>query len=438
MSKYDAIVVGAGLAGVTAARELQHRGLKTLVLEARPRLGGRAWTTDFAGGPIEMGGQNVHWTEPFIWSEITRYGMKIQEIPPFETYCIATKDGLERYSSKEALLELGKGFDAFYEGMADVIPRPHDPLHFSDRVAAIDNLSVQDRLNQITLTPDSARWLMPWLTMRCGGSLETGAFAWMVKFYAAAGANWMKMLEYSSRYRLTEGMGVLAKHILDDSKAEVRFNSPVVGIDDDGASVKVTTRDGQEHTASVAVVATSGNMWSRIRFSRPLSDVKRNASQRGLQTPNALTKLWALVRGDVENVYVQRPNHKDHPIIHLRKDHVRENGLTQVIGFCIDPTLDSNDHALVARLFKETLPNPDVEVVAVIGQNWVQDEFTMGGTSLLRPGQLSALRELRAAEGNLAFATADISNSLPGFDGAVETGINGAREALKILRQREN
>lgn len=42
---YDAIVIGGGFAGVTAARELQAQGKRTLILEARDRLGGRAWTT---------------------------------------------------------------------------------------------------------------------------------------------------------------------------------------------------------------------------------------------------------------------------------------------------------------------------------------------------------------------------------------------------------
>ncbi|MGE0068338.1 MAG: FAD-dependent oxidoreductase, partial [Solirubrobacterales bacterium] len=42
--KVDAVVVGAGFAGLTVARELSRRGHATLVLEARDRIGGRTWT----------------------------------------------------------------------------------------------------------------------------------------------------------------------------------------------------------------------------------------------------------------------------------------------------------------------------------------------------------------------------------------------------------
>ena len=40
---YDVIVIGAGFAGVTAARDLASAGRSVLVLEARDRLGGRTW-----------------------------------------------------------------------------------------------------------------------------------------------------------------------------------------------------------------------------------------------------------------------------------------------------------------------------------------------------------------------------------------------------------
>lgn len=53
---YDAIVVGVGFAGVTAARELRAAGLRVLVLEARPRVGGKAFSQTFAGKTIDLGG----------------------------------------------------------------------------------------------------------------------------------------------------------------------------------------------------------------------------------------------------------------------------------------------------------------------------------------------------------------------------------------------
>jgi NADPH-dependent 2,4-dienoyl-CoA reductase/sulfur reductase-like enzyme len=74
LADYDAIVIGGGFAGVTAARELHQNGLRVLLLEARPRIGGRTFTSEVGGHELELGGAFFHWTQPHAWAEITRYG----------------------------------------------------------------------------------------------------------------------------------------------------------------------------------------------------------------------------------------------------------------------------------------------------------------------------------------------------------------------------
>jgi len=430
---FDVIVIGGGLAGVTAARELTHRGQKVVLLEARPRLGGRAYTKQFGGANIEMGGQNVYWTEPFIWSEITRYQLPITEVVPFDTYAVAEKGDLRRYPSAEAGRQLGAGFDAFFGDYAEVMPRPMDPTFRSEALAAVDGWSMQDRLNQLSLPPEVMRWLTPWLGMRTGGSIDTGAFAWLLHIWALADWRWPKILEMSSRYRVAGGMRSLVDAIFADSGAQLRLDSPVATITDDGHRVQVTTEAGDEFVGRAVVVATSANMWSRMQFTSGLSAVKTAASSTGMQTPTSFIKLWALVRGPVENVYVQRPEFTEHPIIHLRKDFERPDGLTQVIAFSVDPTLDTSDTARVTSLFQETLPLPGAEIVEVTALDWVAEPYTRGGTSLLRPGQLSQLVEIGAPEGLVAFATADIATASPGFDGAIQTGIRAARSVMAMI-----
>ena len=60
----DVVVIGAGFAGLVAARELGRAGLDVLVLEARDRVGGRTWTDRRLGHDLELGGTWVHWVQP--------------------------------------------------------------------------------------------------------------------------------------------------------------------------------------------------------------------------------------------------------------------------------------------------------------------------------------------------------------------------------------
>ena len=77
--EYDVIIIGGGFCGVTTARECGHAGYRTLLLEARNRLGGRTFTANFNGRPVDMGGTWVHWSQPHVWSEIRRSGLTLQE-----------------------------------------------------------------------------------------------------------------------------------------------------------------------------------------------------------------------------------------------------------------------------------------------------------------------------------------------------------------------
>lgn len=59
-SHFDAIIIGAGMAGLGAARELQKAGRHFLVLEARDRVGGRIWTDRSWGLPLDLGASWIH------------------------------------------------------------------------------------------------------------------------------------------------------------------------------------------------------------------------------------------------------------------------------------------------------------------------------------------------------------------------------------------
>jgi polyamine oxidase len=58
--RVDVIVIGGGIAGLACARALGRQGRQVLILEARPRLGGRIHSAPFHGGPVDLGASWIH------------------------------------------------------------------------------------------------------------------------------------------------------------------------------------------------------------------------------------------------------------------------------------------------------------------------------------------------------------------------------------------
>src|SRR5580698_5119986 len=75
----DVLVLGAGIAGLAAARALAERGMRPLVLEARDRVGGRIHSLQTSEGIVELGAEFVHGREPQLWALIDEAGAKTVE-----------------------------------------------------------------------------------------------------------------------------------------------------------------------------------------------------------------------------------------------------------------------------------------------------------------------------------------------------------------------
>jgi monoamine oxidase len=76
---HDVVVVGAGMAGLTAARTLAEAGLKVLVVEAQDRIGGRIWTRHLGDEAIELGAEFIHGRPPELWALIDEAGLETYE-----------------------------------------------------------------------------------------------------------------------------------------------------------------------------------------------------------------------------------------------------------------------------------------------------------------------------------------------------------------------
>src|SRR5271170_2662785 len=79
--RVDIVILGAGIAGLAAARKLAEAGLSVILLEARGRIGGRIFTmrTPAADLPIELGAEFVHGRPPELLNLIEEAGLTFFE-----------------------------------------------------------------------------------------------------------------------------------------------------------------------------------------------------------------------------------------------------------------------------------------------------------------------------------------------------------------------
>src|SRR5215216_7710959 len=91
----DILIIGAGAAGLAAARELTVAGRNVIVLEARERIGGRI-NTHFDTWPIELGAEFVHGKPPETLKIVERAQLKLQTVPNLHWHLhdgVLTKSG---------------------------------------------------------------------------------------------------------------------------------------------------------------------------------------------------------------------------------------------------------------------------------------------------------------------------------------------------------
>ncbi|GAA3774263.1 hypothetical protein GCM10023083_09040 [Streptomyces phyllanthi] len=117
----DVLVIGAGVAGLSAARDITDGGKKVLVLEARDRVGGRMWTdrSDMSI-PVERGAELVHGPEISTWQLIRKGGAKTHNLRTE----ISRSDPGAPWEKSVPSLEGGPGGDFRVIGGYDQILKP--------------------------------------------------------------------------------------------------------------------------------------------------------------------------------------------------------------------------------------------------------------------------------------------------------------------------
>ena len=429
---YDVIVAGAGFAGLIAARELQKSGLSTLVVEARNRLGGRTFTSVLNDKPTDLGGTWIHWMQPYIWSEIKRYGIPLVDIAPVgETdFIVRLENKVHKAPVTEIWGPLDEAVNKFMDGSREVFPLPYEPFA-NDKYKSIDGISARDRLNVLDLSELQWALLDGYFSTIAHNSLDKAAWIELLRCYALSGHNLSGLNDALARFEFKNGTLELINAIAEDGGAEIRLSTPIYRVEQTTDSVSVITEDDEILRAKMAVIAMPMNVLKDIEFSPSLNAAKLAASKE--THSGAGTKFHAILEGSYGNFAAFAPTTQPQPITYMFSTDV-EHGDTHVVGFGPSSEfLDINDNDNLQAAIRQFIP--DANMKQAVGYDWALDPFSRGTWCIFRPGQYSRyLRQLQQSEGRLIFANSDWASGWRGFiDGAVESGLRACRLVKQAL-----
>lgn len=429
---YDVLIIGGGFCGVTAARECRRFGLRALIVEARNRLGGRTFTADFDGRKVDLGGTWVHWAQPYVWTEVRRSGLQLEESIG------ASADHLIVHTSKHDIVSLSFARIAdrlereLLRYMGDSrteLPLPHDPFG-SDAYAKLDGISSAERLASLNGMDTLYRDMLDGYFAGQGHNYSD-RIAWleMVRWYALPGHNYIDMNDMSGRFHFRDGTVSLLNFILAEGKPEVRLGTPVKRVTDAGDRVTVITTRGEELSARALISTVPLNVLKDVEWQPALVEAKLAASRETHAGHG--TKFHVLLEGDQGNFNGIAPSHN--ALNSIFTEDIR-GGRTHLVGFGPDPELlDVNDTESVQQAMRLFLPG--AKVAQALGYQWTLDPYSRGTWCTLRPHMWSRyLRELQQPAGRIVFASADWANGYRGFiDGAIEQGLEAGRRVKALL-----
>lgn len=428
-NQYDVIVLGGGLSGLRAARELGAAGKSVLVLEAQDRLGGRVYFDRFADTDtnVELGGGwfNTGF-QPQVASEIERYALPIQtNAAPASVFRWLNGGQLRTGVSPvpiEYFGEMERGLFAIIEASKRI---EFGTAWDKQDIADLD-VSWEDFVKGMELAAPVEEFLLTW----CSSSEpeETNALDILTWIAAFEDSPW-RMLGEGMSYHFTNGTKSMVDAIAANSGAEIRLNSPVARVEQTNEGVAVTTRSGERFTAGAGVVALPFNVWSDVEFEPKLSDLKREASS--VPHPGRTVKVWAVIENAPEEG-ISGWGKGEGLNWFFRFSRIPEGDL--YVGFSGGYDLDPTDKEAIEHAVQVFAPG--AKVIKFGAHDWRANEFIKGTWMIRHPGVgLRYHSALAEKEGRLAFGGSDTSFGWNGWmEGALETGSRAAAEALEILK----
>lgn len=439
----NVIVIGAGLAGLTTAYELEQNGHDVTILEANSRIGGRMYTLydQFEQGQFaEAGGElldaaHVHKN---IHAYINQFGLQLEEVGYDKVdegaYFLEGKlipyDQLRKVMGRKVNREFNRFWDEL-ELLGEQVHNPKKPQN-SLHAAQLDAMSVADWLDSLALNPHARILADQYITGEYDSPEAMSALflAQQVKTYANVKDKHVEI------YRVKGGNSRLPEAFAQNIRASIKLSTPVTDIKQDANGVRVIA-NGDAFKADYAVVTTSLPAMRNISFSPELPAKKAKATAElnyGSHTKVMLqySKRFWLDRnlgGDTAS---------DLPIGWTWEATDQQAGTSGIlIAYTSGKNADANRFATEAEMIADMrsqvaqmYPESKNLFIKAEVQSWNRETWTQGGYTAYGPGQVTQFWGVfKKPFGKVYFAGEHTDNLYPGYlEGAIRSGKRVARQ----------
>ncbi|NMG10025.1 NAD(P)/FAD-dependent oxidoreductase [Brasilonema sp. UFV-L1] len=420
---HQTIVIGAGLAGLSAAYELVRAGIDVQVFEARTRVGGRVHTVQLHAGQYgELGAELVDDNHTALITYATELGIELDSASKFPDDLYWFIDGM-LHNRMSLTQEQTSALDNLYAKLQSLLEEQKDPQQTLDEWLNVEPIEPFARR--------IARWLASALFATDSELIGVGFFAYV----AGLGNGGGNMRVRGGVSRLVDAF---AKHLGE----RVHTSTPVRRIQqtDETVSVSVETASGLVEVMTDSVIVTLP--WSVLRdipIEAPLINAQREA-------------ISSLLYGGVVKTLLQYPHRfwskSNFGIVLLEGEYqaiweptFAQMGTERILSCFSGGTRSlklceqASDLALAAV---HTIYPDAPEIILSSSHDWNADEWARGAYCYFRPGDLHRFEPyLTLPAGRIFFAGEHTAPLMyRGYmEGAIRSGQRATQQILNLLSE---
>jgi monoamine oxidase len=440
----DVVVVGAGFAGLAAARDLKQQGIDVLVFEGRDRVGGRSYTGSVAGLPVDMGAAFVGPTQDAVLALAAE--LQVDTTPTYHNgkNLIHWRGWPRPYRGTIPNLSLTGLLDIArlrwqFERISRAVPSaaPWD----ARRARELDELSLAGWLRSVRATASSCTLMAIMARVTWGCEPEEVSMLHAARYARAAGGldRILDVENGAQQDRFPGGTQQIAEAAAADLGAAVVLGAPVRRIDRHGAGVTITSDRGQAEAGFVIVAIPPAHRMS-IEFTPPLP---REYEQLATHWPQGrLSKAYAAYPTPFwrANGFSGMALSDEGPVFITFDVSPEADGPGILMGFAdaraFDSLSDEQRRRDSLRCFASLFGDDALKPLDYVDYRWGAEEFAPGGpTAAVPPGSWTRYGQwLREPVGPIHWAGTETAEEWTGYlDGAVRSGQRAAAEVAQRL-----